>query len=137
MSRREIAYALDDVIITPELARRPSRRPQHAAEKRALVDLAQAMADAPETLARRLVEAALKLCRAGSAGLSLLETGTDGEVFRWAALAGEYAPHVGGTTPRDFSPCGACLDRGSAQLYSYPARYFTYLHDVEPPIVEG
>ena len=37
--------AVDDVIITAELARRNPRPPDHAAENRALVDLAQAMAD--------------------------------------------------------------------------------------------
>jgi hypothetical protein len=44
---------LDDVIIAPELARRPARSPNYAAENRALLALARPMADAPETILQR------------------------------------------------------------------------------------
>src|SRR5688572_24678767 len=62
---------------------------------------------------------------------------TEKQSFRWVALAGQYANYVGGTTPRDFSPCGVCLDRNAPQLYLWPARYFTYIRPITPPIVEG
>ena len=52
-------------------------------------------------------------------------------------MAGVYAGYVGGTTPRDFSPCGTTLDRRSPQLFHYPGRLFTYFQAVEPPLVEG
>ena len=125
-----------DILITSELSRRESRPPDHAAENRALVALASEMTNRPENLLNRLVELALDLCRAGSAGISLLQEGEE-EVFVWVAMAGVYAPHVGGTTPRGFSPCGATLDRGTTQLFFYPERYFEYFQAVKPPIVEG
>jgi hypothetical protein len=130
---------LEDVLITNELRLRPSRPPQQNREIEALHDLAAALpSEEPLAILNRLLVHALGLCRAGSAGVSLLEENPNGEVvFRWVALAGVLKDHTGGCTPRSFSPCGTCLDRGSPQLYSNPARYFTYLNEVTPPIVEG
>lgn len=126
-----------DVVITESLRERPRRQPDLSAEIHALTSLASAIATTPDTLPQRLVDTALELCGAGSAGLSLLESGDQGEIFRWVAMGGAYAGFVGGTTPRDFSPCGTTLERGSPQLFSLPARCFTYFEGVEPPIVEG
>ena len=128
---------LEDVLITGEIGRRKPRRPDHAAENRALVTLAREMSDRPRQLLQRLLDIAVELCHAGSAGISLLKSGGDGEYFLWEALSGVYAPYVGGTTPRGFSPCGTTLERNAPQLFFYPARYFTYFGAVEPPIVEG
>ena len=78
----QLPAALDDVLITAELARRPRRSPEYAAEGRALTALAEAMADSPQTILQRLVETALHLCRADSAGISILETRGAAGVFR-------------------------------------------------------
>ena len=51
----------------------------------------------PDALQHRFVELAFDLCRAGSAGISMLEEGERGEpLFRWTALAGEFAPYISG-----------------------------------------
>ena len=129
---------LEEIVITEALARRAPRQPDLQAEVDAYHALARQMANQPQALLQALMQTAVRLCRAGTAGVSLLEPTADGEeVFRWVALAGVYEEHVGGTTPRDFSPCGTCLDRNSPQLYSYPARRFTYFNKVSPPIVEA
>jgi PAS domain S-box-containing protein len=128
---------LEDILITPELSRRRSRAPDYAAENRALVALAREMATNPKNLPQKLVDLALELCRAGTAGISLLKTDAEGEYFSWEALAGVYARRVGGRTPRNFSPCGTTLDHGAPQLFSCPARYFTYFEGVDSPIAEG
>ena len=52
----------------------------------------------------------LELCGAQSAGISLLKEENGQPIFRWYGVAGEYAPHLWGTTPREFSPCGTVLD---------------------------
>ena len=64
---------LRSMLSTDELRRRPSRPPDHAAENQALIALAQEMAASPEGILQRLADTALSLCRAHSAGLSLLE----------------------------------------------------------------
>ncbi|MGH7249012.1 MAG: GAF domain-containing protein, partial [Pseudomonadota bacterium] len=127
----------DDILIGAELARRPARKPDFAAESEALHTLARLLIDRPESLPKRLAEIALELCHAGSAGVSLLEKTPQGVVFRWTALAGQLAPYEGGSTPRGFSPCGLCLDRGEAILVADPARRFDYFNAVGIPIVEG
>ena len=129
--------ALSEVLITDELYRRPERSPDYVAEHEAFTSLTREMFVSPESLMQRLCEVALELCGAGTAGISLLESDGEERFFRWVALAGAYAGQVGDTTPRDFSPCGTCLDLGSAQLYYRPERHFTYFDGAEPPIVEG
>ncbi len=143
---------LEDVLITAELARRPARAPYLQAENDAFFTVARRLATRAGTDAvlETLVHTAVRLCGAGTAGISLLETpdrseeaqaaqGTDrcDAVFRWTHMAGQMAASTGGTTPRDFSPCGITLDRAAPQLFSRPDRYFTYLANETAPIVEG
>src|SRR3712207_2888184 len=144
---------LEDILITQELSQRAATRldgqprsPDWQAEAQAMQTLARQMASGSEALLQSLVETAVELCQAGTAGISLLETTPDGEeIFRWTVLAGTLSQYVGGTTPRNFSPCGVCLDclgsdgsdRNTPQLFSYPERHFTYLQKANMPIVEG
>ena len=95
------------------------------------------MADSPERVLQQLVDTALELCDAQSAGLSLLEEENGRKIFRWHGVAGEYAPHLWGTTPREFSPCGTVLDTDKMQLMSHLDRHFTYFSAVQPRISEA
>jgi PAS domain-containing protein len=128
---------LQSVLSMAELSRRPSRFPDYAAENRALVALAQEMAVAPENVLQKLADTALELCHAHSAGLSLLEEGDQKQRFHWRAIAGQWAPHLHGGTPREFGPCGTVLDRNAALLFSHPERDFPYFGEVEPLLDEG
>ena len=128
---------LASAISIDELSRRPSRPPDHAAENRALVALAQKMAASPHGILQMLADTALTLCRAHSAGLSLLEDGDQKRHFHWRAIAGRWSPHLGGGTPRDFGPCGTVLDRNEALLFSHPERDFPYFGEVSPLLEEG
>lgn len=121
------AATLNDVDISDQLERRNHRPPDYAAESRALVSLAREMAAKPAHLLQRLSEIALDLCRAGSAGVSLLDFKDGREVFRWGALAGEFAKFPEHTMPRDASPCGTTLDRNVPLLMRHPARFFPEL----------
>lgn len=136
---------LNDISITQELSQRSSRSPNFQAENQAMRTLARQLANAPASMLQNLVDTALNLCQAGTAGISVLETTPDGEeVFRAHALAG-MAQHVGSTAKRNSIPCGVCLDglvlskadRSPFQLFSYPDRYFTYLQSAKVPIVEA
>jgi PAS domain S-box-containing protein len=118
------------------LKQRPSRLPDYAAESQALIALAQSMATAPEGILQKLAETALSVCRAHSAGLSLLEDGDQRRNFHWRAIAGEFSPHLNGGTPRDFGPCGTVLDRNAAQLCSHPEVDFPYLSEAKPSLEE-
>ena len=102
---------LDAVIITDQLKARPARRPEHAVENRALVALVEQLARAPQDILQKLTDATVDVCRAQSAGLSLLTR--DRSRFYWAAISGTWAHHAGGGTPREFGPCGTVLDRNA------------------------
>jgi signal transduction histidine kinase/CheY-like chemotaxis protein len=127
---------LDDVITTAELCRRPSRPPQHAAENRALIALARTLATSPRSVLRELLNVAIEMTGAGSAGISVAETDGGARIFRWRATAGAFAQYAGGTMPRDFSPCGVVLDRNAAQLMADPVRYWPYISDLWPHVSE-
>jgi len=131
----DVADLKSVVFSTDELSRRPARPPDYAAENRALVALVEAMTAAPDDILQYLAETALDLCRADSAGLSLLDT--ERRRFRWAAVAGRWANHLGGGTPRDFGPCGTVLDRDAALLFSRPERHYQYLDFAKPYMEEG
>ena len=132
--------ALEDIEITQELAIRPRKPADLAAENRAIKLLVRRSAEGPEHVFQLLVDAVLELCRAaGSAGVCLLEPPMDGQeemVFRIAALAGEYREYEWGRTPRNASPCGLCLDYGPTLLLN-PERRFPYLGAAQPRIVEA
>src|ERR1700730_16776728 len=66
----------------------------------------QPVADSPCIFLQTLADTILEVCRAGSAGISLLTKEDNGKRFYWPAIAGQWKPHIGGGTPRDFGPCG-------------------------------
>jgi RNA polymerase sigma factor (sigma-70 family) len=134
----QVPFTLESILITEQLRCRARREPRVAQEAECLHHLAETVANSPQLLVDTFLKIAVELCGAGTAGLSLLETQSSGEqVFRWTNLAGRLANAVGGTTPRNHSPCGVTLDRNSPQLFFYPARYFEYFKQVDVPIVEG
>ncbi|MEP6961912.1 MAG: signal transduction histidine kinase, partial [Acidobacteriota bacterium] len=111
-------FPLESVVCTEELQRRPARPANFEALANALLQLARTLAHSPEELLQQLVDSALALCDAESAGISLLEEENGRRIFRWHGVAGRYAPHFWGTTPREFSPCGTVLDTNALQLMS-------------------
>ena len=129
---------LEEILVTYKLHTRRGRKENSRDESLALHNLAKVMATSPGELIDTLLETALELCTAGTAGLSLLQTTPEGEqIFRWANLAGALREHIGGTTPRNFSPCGVTLDRNAPQLFWYPGRRFQYFNGLACTIVEA
>jgi signal transduction histidine kinase/CheY-like chemotaxis protein len=136
----ELPVPLDAVITTAELARRSSRPPDYEVESRALAGLMNSMATATESggadrILKQLVDTVLSVCRAHSAGVSILEAEGGKEVFRWRAAAGVWGKFVGGSMARDRSPCGTVLDRNTSILMSHPERHYRYSADA-PPLAE-
>jgi GAF domain-containing protein len=125
---------LESVLCTDELNRRPSRPPDYWAENRALVARAQALADSPRTILQTLAETILEVLQAGSAGISLLTE--DEKRFHWPAIAGQWQPHIGGGTPRDFGPCGDVLDFNAPLMFREFEQRYTYFQPVTPSTKE-
>jgi PAS domain S-box-containing protein len=129
------APALRSVLSTDELNKRPSRPPDLKTENDALIALARQLAISPAGILQTLTETALELCRAQSAGISLLQP--DGKRFHWPAIAGRWAEHVGGGTPREYGPCGTVLDCDSALIFCHPEQDFEYFAPVLPLVEEA
>jgi hypothetical protein len=127
-------FTLGDVVTNSQLARRSCRAPDYKAEIEAMNMIAERLAHSPQSVLQKLVEVAQELCRADSAGISLLEEHGGEQVFRWEALAGVLRDHVDGTMPRNASPCGITIGRDATQLMYLPERFFPALK-IEPPIV--
>jgi PAS domain S-box-containing protein len=128
---------VESILCTEELRCRPSRPPDYENENRALVAMAQALADSPQTVLQVLADTLLDVCCAGSAGVSLLTKDDGGKRFYWPAIAGSWRSHIGGGTPRDFGPCGDVLDRNSTLLFTHVERRYTYFQPVQPLVEEA
>jgi len=101
----------------------------------ALRRLSQVFAECPESVQQELVNAAVEFCGADSAGISLEEP--ENGTFRWVVVAGSFSKYLGGTTPRNYSPCGTCLDLGRPQLYTLHQPYYDHLGVTAAPIIDG
>ena len=126
--------SLESILCTEVLDQRPSRPPDHEKQSHTLASLSQALADSPRTFLHALAEAVADVLPADSAGISLLTT--DGERFHWPAIAGQWKPHIGGGTPRDFGPSGDVLDRNSPLLFRRFERRYAYFLPLTPPAEE-
>jgi hypothetical protein len=125
------------VLITDELRKRPPTKTDYLREKLAIQDLALQMADHPAEVLPRLVELAMELCEADSAGISLYEAQPASPgIFRWHHLTGRLAAFAGATTPRDFSPCGVCLDEGTQILMAHAERFYPWIADANITVPE-
>ena len=125
-----------EIFITPELDRRPPRRADYLAEKRAIQDLAGRLIDHPGEVLPRFVELAMLLTGGVSAGLSLFEPEPAPGVFRWRYLKGTLAQFENATTPRNFSPCGVTLDQNRPVLSRHPERYYGWIADASIVVPE-
>jgi len=128
--------SLASILCTEELARRPSRPPDYEKENRALAALASALADPQANILQILADTILDVTESDSSGLSLLTKDDGGKRFYWPAIAGEWGPHVGGGTPRDFGPCGDVLDQNRTLLFQHFERRYPYLLPVIPAAEE-
>jgi signal transduction histidine kinase/CheY-like chemotaxis protein len=127
---------LEAVVVTAELERRPARSADFQAESQALADLMNGLMESDGNVLQELAETALWLCQAHSARISIAEMEQGREVFRWHAAAGQWAPFLQGTVPRESSPCGTVLSRNTPLLMAYPERHFPCSTTDSPPLAE-
>jgi two-component sensor histidine kinase len=126
--------AIAEIDITDELLRRSPPDPDYLREKLAIQDLARQMSSAPGEILPRLVKLAMEICGADSAGISIVEP--ESGLFRWFALSGVLSTFEGATTPRDFSPCGVCLDKDAPVLMARPERVYDWIRDANITVPE-
>ena len=118
-----------EAVLNPDaLSKRPAREADLRGELRTMHLLAQEMVKSPAGVMDRFVELAIELCDAESGGISLLEARPARPgILRGYGLKGRFAAYKGGTTPREFSPCGVVLDSVKPVVMNYPERHYPYL----------
>jgi hypothetical protein len=124
-----------DIASDAAFAARPVHHRDIVAQIEGMRRIARAFVENPETILKELVNAAVELCGADSAGISIeKEDGTDEEFYHWVATAGEYSGFLDAVLPRFPSACGICLERGQPQQFRVSDRFFDLL-GVEAPLV--
>ena len=120
---------IDNVIVAPP----PGKGGKQRDEREAFLALSETLSRAPQAAPQRLIESAMRLTGADSAGISLEDLEGEKAVFRWVVVAGEFSPYLNATMPRHFSPCGTVLDRRQALVMRDPARHYGYLSQLDVP----
>jgi len=100
--------------------------------------LTRSFVQSPDTILQELVNAAVELCGADSAGISLeTESKSDTSYYHWVATAGQYNGFLDAVLPRYPSACGTCLDRGKPQLFRVRQRFFDIMGIQAPLVTDG
>jgi transcriptional regulator with GAF, ATPase, and Fis domain len=109
-----------------------------AAQMAALQGIAHAFVEAPDTVLQELVNAAVNLCGADSAGISIVkEDATDESYYHWVATAGQYSAFLDAVLPRYPSACGVTLQRGRPQLFRVNQKFFDIMGITAPLVTDG
>lgn len=117
---------------------RPIQGRDEARQILGLQRLSRAFVESPETILQELVHAAVELCGADSAGISVeREDATPENFYHWVAADGVYAGFRDAMLPQYPSACGICLERGGPQHFRVGKRFFDILGVEAPPVTDG
>ena len=109
-----------------------------ALQMEAMQRIARAFVENPETILQELVNVAVEVCGADSAGISIeKEDRTEERFYHWVATAGEYSAFLDAVLPRYPSACGICLERGRGQHFTVGQRYFDLMGISAPLVTDG
>lgn len=123
-----------------EFAARTLHERNVATQMEGLRLLTHAFVESPFTILDVLVNAAVDLCGADSAGISLErdeKTRTDADFYQWVATAGDYSHFTNAILPREPSACGLCLHRRHPQLFRVTPRFFEIMGVQAKPVTDG
>ncbi len=127
-----------DLADMTKLAERPRRARQYSAEMRGVDRLARSFVESPGTILQELTSAAVELCGADSAGISVERAQkTDEMYYEWVATAGVYTTFQNACLPREPSACTICLERKSPQMFRVGRRFFEILEVEAQEVTDG
>ncbi|HEY4356640.1 MAG TPA: GAF domain-containing protein [Acidobacteriaceae bacterium] len=127
-----------DLASSSMLKERPAQPHDAAAEVARIQRVAHVFVEKPEGILQELAQAAVELCGADSAGISLeMPERTAEKFYHWVAAAGAYSPFFDAILPEFPSACGLCLQRGSAQWFRVGKKFFDILGVEAPEVTDG
>jgi signal transduction histidine kinase len=119
-------------------AARPRRPRETSTQMAGMQRVARAFVATPQSVLKELTDAALLLCNADSAGISLeAEGSTDADFYHWAAASGQYTAFTDAALPRYPSACGLTLERQRPQLFRVRQAFFDILGVAAPLVTDG
>lgn len=127
-----------DVASDPAFARRHLHVRDTVLHLQGMNRLARLFAENSSTILQELVTAAVELCGADSAGISVVqENSTDEDYYHWVATAGEYSGFLHAKLPRYPSACGVTLERARPQIFRVSQRFFDLMGIQAPTVTDG
>jgi GAF domain len=130
-----------DLLTDPAFARRHLHSRDVALQMEGMRRLALAFVETPDTILQELVHAAVDLCGADSAGISIERDDTadrtDANYYHWVATAGQYSSFHDAMLPRSPSACGVCIERNEPQLFRVNQRFFDIMGIEAPLVTDG
>jgi hypothetical protein len=134
----EVGLEVTDLAGGAALSKRRLHSRNGSMQMEGLHRLAVAFVEQPESILQELVNAAVQLCGADSAGISIERADkTDQDYYRWIATAGEYSGFLDASLPKSPSACTVCLERGGPQLFRVNKRFFDILGVEASPVLDG
>jgi RNA polymerase sigma factor (sigma-70 family) len=135
---KETGLEVFDLDTHGEFAARRLRTHDLTWQMEGLRRLTHSFVQSPHTILQELVNAAVELCGADSAGISLeTEEKSDSNYYHWVATAGQYNGFLNAVLPRYPSACGICLERGKPQLFRVRQRFFDIMGIEAPLVTDG
>jgi hypothetical protein len=133
---------VDDGLEVVEIASSQSDRPQRsrdvAVQMEGIQRIAQTFVQNPESILQELVNTAVDLCGADSAGISIeMSNATDARFYHWVATAGQYTGFLDAVLPRYPSACGITLERGRPQFFRVGKPFFDIMGIEAPLVTDG
>lgn len=88
---------------------------------------------------QEMVETCKELCHADSVGVTIKESLPDGsEIYRWTTTTAGAIDYLRGHAIEwDRNPCALVVNRGAAQLFHRPSRFYPGLYGMPTTIMEG
>ena len=127
-----------DLESDPAFARRQLHVRDAVMHLKGMNRLAHIFVEKPTAILQELVSAAVELCGAESAGISIVqEDCTDDNFYRWVATAGQYSGFLNAKLPRYPSACGVTLERGRPQIFRVAQRFFDLMGVQAPTVTDG
>jgi signal transduction histidine kinase len=120
--------------VVERLSERPARPPNFRCENEVLVRLAREMSSRSPALRRLVVESALQLCHAGSAGIAVFKAETG--LLHSEVIAGELSGYTGCVVSM-LGACSSVIESGQPQLFCAPDASFSESENSPAPICEA
>ena len=137
-SAAEFGLQVVDIGEHSDFVNRPLRERDLIAQRQEMQRLVNLFVAEPTKILQRLADAAMDLCGADSAGISVEQPEKgDAEYWFWAATSGRYRHFANSAISRYPSACATALERGSPQHLIVTKQFFDLMGLDAPLVTDG